>query len=255
MAQKSISGGMKLAGKIKARRNELGLTIEEAAHKAGVGIKTWCRYEAGESIRQDKSKGVCRALNWKLLPTENEETDSFKVENYRTHEAWSSYLEETFGEAAAVSFAAGSDILLDYIKEDLEALSSRPKGTHIGELDTSWLASILPSQFLMEYNYEFIYLLRDRLTHLRSLARCGRDMRARCVLEEILYLLIADESEFLIECNPSLETEMGWKDWAECLLGDEDVIDYLYSDAYFPETDDFHFSHWLDEVYHYDKER
>lgn len=170
-------------------------------------------------------------MNWKLLPIENEETDSFKLENYRTHEAWSSYLEETFGEAAAVSFAAGSDILLDYIKEDLEALSSRPKGTHIGELDTSWLASILPSQFLM-----VLYLLRDRLICLRTLARCGRDMRARCVLEEILYLLIADESEFLIEYNPSLGTEMGWKDWAECLLGDEDVIDYLYSDAYFPET-------------------
>lgn len=51
----------------------------------------------------------------------------------------------TFGEAVAVSFAAGSDILLDYIKEDLEELSSRPKGTRIGELDTSWWASILPS--------------------------------------------------------------------------------------------------------------
>lgn len=43
MVQKSIGGSMKLVGKIKARRNELGLTIEEAARKAGVGIKTWCR--------------------------------------------------------------------------------------------------------------------------------------------------------------------------------------------------------------------
>ena len=44
------------------------LTIEEAASRAGVGTKTWCRYEAGESIRSDKCKGVCKALNWLSLP-------------------------------------------------------------------------------------------------------------------------------------------------------------------------------------------
>lgn len=35
MAQKSISGTLKLAEKIRARRNELHLTIEEAAKRAG----------------------------------------------------------------------------------------------------------------------------------------------------------------------------------------------------------------------------
>ena len=64
MAMRSIKGNQELAKKIKARRNELGLTIEEAAIRAGVGIKTWSRYEAGESIREDKYKGVCKALNW-----------------------------------------------------------------------------------------------------------------------------------------------------------------------------------------------
>ena len=64
MATKSIQGNTDIAKKIKMRRNELGLTIEEAAKRAGVGTKTWCRYEAGESIRQDKYKGVCKALNW-----------------------------------------------------------------------------------------------------------------------------------------------------------------------------------------------
>ena len=63
MAQKSISGTLKLAEKIRARRNELHLTIEEAAKRAGLGTKTWCRYEAGESIREDKYRGVCKALN------------------------------------------------------------------------------------------------------------------------------------------------------------------------------------------------
>lgn len=65
MAQKIVQGNEALAGKIKFRRNELGLTIEEAASRAGVGTKTWSRYEAGESIRRDKCKGICKALNWK----------------------------------------------------------------------------------------------------------------------------------------------------------------------------------------------
>lgn len=54
MASKSIQGSQTLAKKIRSRRNELGFTIEEAAKRAGVGTKTWCRYEAGESIREDK---------------------------------------------------------------------------------------------------------------------------------------------------------------------------------------------------------
>ena len=47
MAQKAIRSNPKLAEMIKKRRNELHLTIEEAAQRAGVGTKTWCRYEAG----------------------------------------------------------------------------------------------------------------------------------------------------------------------------------------------------------------
>ena len=68
MAQKTIQGSETLARQIKSRRNELGLTIEESASRAGVGTKTWSRYEAGESIRKDKCKGICRALNRHTLP-------------------------------------------------------------------------------------------------------------------------------------------------------------------------------------------
>ena len=98
MAQKTIRGNEALAKQIKNRRNELGLTIEEAAARSGVGTKTWCRYEAGESIRTDKCKGVCKALNWRVLPDqETEDSDILAVHEYKNHEAWSSFLEETFG--------------------------------------------------------------------------------------------------------------------------------------------------------------
>ena len=128
MAQKSVKGNEKLAKAIKTRRNELELTIEEAATRAGVGTKTWCRYEAGESIRRDKYKGVCKALNWLSLPEEDVGKNFLtKLEVYRNHEAWSKYLADCFGEVAAVSFVIGSDILMDYIKEDMTELLKMPK--------------------------------------------------------------------------------------------------------------------------------
>ena len=43
MAQKTIQGNQVLARQIRSRRSELGLTIEEASSRAGVGTKTWCR--------------------------------------------------------------------------------------------------------------------------------------------------------------------------------------------------------------------
>ena len=48
-------------------------------------------------------------------------------------------LADNLGDAAAVSFVIGSDILLDNIEQDLRSLSCEPKETHIGELELSWL--------------------------------------------------------------------------------------------------------------------
>ena len=158
MAQQTIQGSESLAKKLKHRRKELGLTIEEAASRAGVGTKTWSRYEAGESIRKDKCRGVCRAMNWNTLPdTEKENIERFSIEEYKKHGAWSEFLEKAFSETAALSFAVGSDILLDHIQEDMNRLSSMPAGSHIGQIDISWLKEDLPEQFLMKYDYEFLF--------------------------------------------------------------------------------------------------
>ena len=190
MAQKTIRGNEALAKQIKNRRNELGLTIEEAAARAGVGTKTWCRYEAGESIRTDKCKGVCKALNWRVLPDqETEDFDALTVQEYKNHEAWSSFLEEMFGDVAAFAFAVGSDILLDHIKEDMRELSSMPAGSHIGQINCSCLAGSLPEQFLMQYDYQFLYQMKCALIKLRTCAKAGLSMSAHSVLEELIIYL------------------------------------------------------------------
>lgn len=256
MAQKTIQGNETLAKQIKARRNELGITIEEAASRAGVGTKTWCRYEAGGSIRRDKSKGICKALNWRSLPDQDEEeSEQLSIEAYQNHEAWSPFLCDHFGAQAAMSFAAGSDIFLDQIKEDMRALASMPGGTHIGQLDVSWLEGGLPEQFLMQYTYEFLYQMKCTLLGMRMRAQNGMSMTAHSVLEELILYCCCEEASVLIELSggpgQSESFDKGEvEDWVFDLFDDEDIITFLYSNVYLEEGHPYHFSNWTRQQFY-----
>lgn len=257
MSQKVIQGTPKLAQAIRSRRLELGLTIEDAASRAGVGIKTWCRYESGESIRSDKVKGICKTLNWHAIPGETDIGDAeFNLDEYKKHEAWSNYICEQFGEAAAISFAIGSDIVLDYLEEDLNELSKMPQGTHVGQLPVSRTKDILPAQFLMRYDYEFLYHLKAVVVQLREMTRYGNQLLAHNVMQEIAIYLFVEESGFLMECMyPEMEAsgvsglDM-WNEWAFDLFGDMDIVTHLYSDDYLPQDHAYHFVHWAERQFY-----
>lgn len=260
MAQKTIQGSEILARQIKSRRNELGLTIEESASRAGVGTKTWSRYEAGESIRKDKCKGICKALNWQAFPDQAEgENEGISIQEYKKHEAWSRFLENTYGDRVAMAFAAGSDILLDHIKEDMAELASRPVGSHIGQLNVSWLYGDLPQQFLMCYDYNFLYQLKCTLCALRVRAKYGAAIVAHSVMEELLLYLCSEESTALIElCGSSDESEdeeeVYTGNWVFDLFDDMDIVSFLYSDVYLNPDHPYHFSHWNDLQFYMDSE-
>ena len=245
MARKSISGNEKLAKQIKDRRAELHLTIEEAASRAGVGTKTWSRYEAGESIRMDKCKGICKALNWRSLPDDQYETSSSLIEGFKGHKAWSQFLVENYGLRAAVSFAAGSDILLDNIKQDMDELASMPAGTHIGQLSISLLRDSLPPQFLMRYDYEFLYQMKCQLIIMRCIAGAGNSLIAHSVMEELLIYLCNEEAKAFIELSGAdHEFDEYEEDWVFDLFDDMDIETCLYSDLYLDEENSYHFVHW-----------
>lgn len=256
MTQKVIRGNDNLGKMLKLRRNELGLTIEEAATRAGVGTKTWSRYEAGESIRTDKCKGICKSLNWKRFPTDKEENiELFSIQKYKDCETWSSFLENEFGIGAAMSFSEGSDILFDYINDDMKELSSLPTGSHIGQLSISWLNGILPEQFLMNYNYEFLYLMKCSLYKMRIRAKNGKSLFAHSVIEELLLYLCCEEAYALLELNSDLYEKEGiddehFKDWVFDLFGDMDLITFLYSNVYLDVDHPYHFSHWKDQQFY-----
>lgn len=256
MAQKTIQGNEFLAKQIKLRRKELGLTIEEAASRAGVGTKTWCRYEAGESIRMDKCKGICKALNWYNLPDQLPTSDTKNsINEYKKLKAWSTFLEDTFGNMAAISFAVGSDILLDHINEDMSELASMPIQTHIGQLNVSWLVDSLPKQFLMHYNYDFLYQMKCVLLHMRMRAKAGGSMVAHSVMEELLFYLCCEESSAFMELSDEIcefedEDTVDYREWIFDLFDDMDIITFLYSNMYLDETHSYHFSHWLTQQFY-----
>lgn len=256
MSAKIFKGSPELGSKIKQRRNELGFTIEEAAAKAGVGTKTWSRYESGESIRYDKTMHVCKALNWNTLPTQEKIPLKFDINKYKCNKAWSQALADTQGEIAAISFVIGSEVLLDNIQQDLDTLSQRPKGTHIGELDISWLKDSLPPQFLMCYDYDFLYYLRSIVIRYRNQAPSKDCFIAHTILEEITLYMIMEESEFLIESIllnlPPEENTLyyDWSNWPFELFGDMDVVTFLYSDFYLTKEHPYHFEHWKDNQFY-----
>ena len=255
MAQKIIHGNMTLAEQIKSRRNELGLTIEEAAIRAGVGTKTWYRYETGKSIRKDKCKGICRALNWRILPGNDIKiNDSISTQEYTNHEAWSSFLSNNFGYSAAVSFATGSDILLDQIKDDLSELASMPAKSHIGQLSISWLSDNLPEQFLMYYDYNFLYQMKCVVQKMRERAKYGYSMEAHSVIEELILYLCSEEAAVLIELSDEINEKSSYtEDWVFDLFGDMDIITFLYSGLYLDSNHSYHFKNWSKQQFHTEK--
>lgn len=248
MSQKSIGGNAELAKAIKERRLELKLTIEEAANKADVGIKTWCRYEAGESIRHDKVKGLCKALNWRTLPDSDENEAALNVDEYKSHKLWSKFLEENFGETAALSFIIGSEILEDHINEDITALMQMPKGSHIGELDISFIADDLPEQFFTQYDYDFLYAMKCFLNRIKAQVENDESIIARSVMEELILYLIIEESRFLIE-ETGYVPDDGWDEWIFDLFDDIDLVTFLYSGQYISADNAYHFNHWLQEQF------
>ena len=252
MSPRAIQGTPQLAAAIKERRKALHLTIEEAAAKAGVGTKTWCRYEAGESIRKDKCRGICKALNWRTLPETEASANvsaSFKLSEYHSHKAWSQNIADIFGEAAAASFAIGSDIILDHIQEDLQKLSTLPQGSHIGQVDCSILADLLPKQFLMRYDYDFIYLLHATVTQLRNRSQLPQEFLVHSVLEELALYLMVEESHFLMD---EIETnvEEAWDEWIFDLFDDMDIITFLYSNLWISTENPYHFNHWSEDQFY-----
>lgn len=170
---------------------------------------------------------------------------------------FSEFLENEFGIEAAIVFAIGSDILYDYIKDDMDELSNLPVGSHIGQLNCSWLKGSLPEQFLMHYDYEFLYQMKCILHQMRLRAKACSPLIVNSVMEELLFYLCNEEVSAFIELSGEIEK---YKDVDTAisegiifdLFGDMDIITSLYSNVHLDSDHPYHFSHWTDQQLYID---
>lgn len=258
MAMESFNNSTEFASLIKNRRAELNLTIEEIAEKAGVGTKTWSRYEAGNPIRKDKIKGVLRALKWRNIPSQHGSTITKEalVKEYKNHKAWSNFIYENFGLYATISFIIGSEILTDYIKDDLEELSKLPKGTHIGQLEFSMLSIILPNEYLMEYDYTFLYSFYKFVQNTINQVSSKDSFVAHKPIDEIILYLIVNESRILMEemeNNLSVNdaNDFSYRDeWIFDMFDDSDVETFLFSDVNLSVPETYQFGNWFKDQFY-----
>lgn len=250
MAPRTKSGSTELASAIRERRVALNLSIEEAAVKAGIGAKSWSRYESGGAIRHDKTRSVCRALGWSKLPgaekSPNDAGDDWLRKVDDSHIAWSEALDEIYGRACATTFAVGSDLIRDHLADDLRALAEHARGTHLGQLAASWLDGELPPQFVPRYDYEFVYGLKAAVDRLRQRFPHG-DLVAHTVLEELALYLIFGQADLLGDTDPILfdDEDDDWREWLTRILGDLDVEFLLFTSGWVLTPDfAYHFDHW-----------
>lgn len=263
MAPRTVAGSEELGSLMRARREELGLSIEQAASSAGLGSETWRRYENGSSIRQDKLRVVCRALKWRALPAvgsrvsaEDKEPSRGMWELATESKGYTLSLVEEYGEGAARVFAVGCDIISDQIKDDLEQLRSMPRGSHVGEAPASWLDNQLPPRWLMRYDYDFLFRLRATVEALRLRAVHpnfdGIPHFTRCVADDLALHLIMEQGMVAFEVSDHQIDQRDVDEWEYEMNGEDDeVITLLYSEWFDSSPDQqWHFDRWFDRTYY-----
>lgn len=190
-----------------------------------------------------------------------EEFPEFKAarEKFKRHPAWSDNICDNYGTLAAISFAVGSDIMLDGVRLALAELSTMPAGTSLDKVQLMdpaavQLKDLLPEQFLMNYDVTFLSDLKATVEQLRECARSGMEIVAHSVMQELVLYISAqnakDAEEYIwtqiVEAGETegLDESDVSDSWVFNLFGDMDVVTFLYSDITIPSDNIYHFDHW-----------
>ena len=164
-------------------------------------------------------------------------------------DSWSPLLAATLGADAARTFSLGVDVHRGLLTEDLEQLAHLPRGTHLGELEESWISAALPRLWLTRYDHEFCHyvlavdeeLCARLCTHPLGVGEpLVRTVAEEMVLHQILTLGHAvARSQGYSEGDP-------WEQWYLFLAGSAEDIDALYASNFFPLPEErLHIDHWF----------
>ena len=199
--------------------------------------------------------------------------EEIDLSEYKALKGWSAFLEDNFGTLSAILLAAGSDLLLDAFEHEMYELSRMPRGSHVGQINSSVLKDNLPQQFMTRYDYDFLHKFRSELIDMRMRAMDGLSIIAHSVAQElIIYIsnemgkvaiesdenvkkLIAENGSFYDKLSSDIENEELDKikfyneDWVFDLFGDADILSELYSGRAVAKGNAYHIKHWFDEQF------
>ncbi len=117
---------------------------------------------------------------------------------------------------------------------------------------------MLPGQYLMRYDYDFLFRFRAALISYRNRVACGEDLYAHTVAEELLVRLIRDLSfdsvsdweprrkSIRVDGGESYDPDDLWEDWPENLCDDGDASYCLDDDRYTEPGEMFSFERWFE---------
>lgn len=194
-------------------------------------------------VMKDKEKELARQQEEEKAKSEMQKSIE---ECGPDHEAWSVALEKALGRDVAVAFAIGSDWALDSAQEDLDLMASMPRGAHIGELDISNLDDTPPLQFITRYDYDFLYLLVNRIRALRYMAKKGGRIVCHTVLKEVALHVICEYAQFVFDLAEYVPAEGAdpMETFAE-IAGDCDIDMWLFCrDSLVAPGDNYYFDCW-----------
>ena len=199
--------------------------------------------------------------------------EEINLSEYKESKGWSTFLETNFGILSAIHYAARSDLLLDALEHEMHELSCMPRGSHVGQINSSVLKDNLPQQFMTRYDYDFLYKFRSELIDMRMRAMDGLSIIAHSVAQElIIYIsnemgkvaiesdenvkkLIAENGSFYDKLSSDIENEeldkikLYNEDWVFDLFGDADILSELYSGRAVAKGNAYHIKHWFDEQF------
>ncbi|WP_316670557.1 helix-turn-helix domain-containing protein [uncultured Propionibacterium sp.] len=262
-----------IAEAMRARREELGLSMPEISGRAGVSEQTWRNYESGRTrVRSDKQLRVWEALQWEppvvwsgLLGGGVEDIVRRVMDNPELlgspvrqdtgvlgmpewgdipsalPEGYSPLLAATLGENAARCFALGAHLYDLFLAEDLEKLAVMPRGAHLGELEESHLGGVLPPLWLTRYDYEFVFQLRGIIRDLQyRLVRAGvgRDEPLARSLAEILVVHdVFTLGGVMSAPQGAAIDDDEWEGWVNALTGPDETAHRLFGAVAVPPLD------------------
>ena len=167
-------------------------------------------------------------------------------------------VEEKYGLNAAALISLGSTCFAT-IEEVMEILETKPKGTHLGELEEPEaykLIRALPTKFLTRYDYEFLYDLWCKYHQMSQAFYHDKMFQINSVLDELIVFVCVSFgtdycNELRVKENIVFDDVSESLDWIGKYFGNYNLLDCLYPVRFYPgkiqlidENHPYHFNNW-----------